>query len=79
MKTDLTLQIPYLVHRSHVDNAVPLRRHSQYLIQNLYHVQLLTLSIIKPVHNGGSVYSQLLQHSTSGGYREMGQRERIDF
>lgn len=66
----LTSQITNLVHRAHVDDAVPLRRHSQNLIQDLLHVQLLTLSIIKPVHYGGAFYSQLLQHSTSGGYRE---------
>ena len=63
-------QITNLVHRAHVDDAVSLRRHSQYLIQNLFHVQLLALSIIKPVHYGGTFHTQLFQHSTSGSYRE---------
>jgi len=60
----------YLVHRAHVDDAVPLRRHSQYLIQDLFHVQLLTLGEIKAVHDGCALHSQLLQHSTSGGCRQ---------
>lgn len=63
-------QITNLVHRAHVDDAVSLRRHPQYLIQNLFHVQLLALSIIEPVHYGGTFYTQLFQHSTSGGYKE---------
>lgn len=57
-----------LMHWTHVDDAVPFRRHSQNLIQDLFHVQLLTLGIVKPINYGCVLYSQLLQHTTSGGY-----------
>lgn len=72
-----TSQMIYLVHRAHVDDAVPLRRHPQYLIQDLFHVQLLTLSIIKAVHYGGTFYSQFLQYSTSGSCREDKHKETV--
>lgn len=55
-----TTQVTHLVHWTHVDDTVPLRRHPEDLIQNLLHVQLLTLSKVKPVYDGGSFYSQLL-------------------
>lgn len=64
-----TLERTDLVHGAHVDDAVPLRRHPQDLIQDLLHVQLLTLSVVEPVDDRGAFHSQLLQHSTSGGYR----------
>lgn len=60
----------HLVHGAHVDDAVPLRRHPQDLIQDLLHVQLLTLSVVEPVDDRGAFHSQLLQHSTSGGCRQ---------
>lgn len=63
-------RVANLVHRTHVDDAVPLRRHSEDLIEDLFHVQLLTLSVIKPVQYGGAFDFQLLQHSTSGCCRD---------
>lgn len=58
-----------LVHGTHVDDAVPLWRRSQDLIQNLLHVQLLTLGVVKAVHDGGPFNAQLLQDATPGGCR----------
>lgn len=63
------------MHGPHVDDAVPLGRYPEDLIQDLLHVQLLTLSKIKSVYNGGAFYPQLLQHSTPGGWKK--QRHRV--
>lgn len=60
----------YLVHWPHVDDAVPLSRYPEDLIQDLFHVQLLALSKVKPIHNGGALHPQLLQHSTPGGCKK---------
>lgn len=68
-------QPAYLMHWPHVDDAVPLGRYPEDLIQDLFHVQLLTLSKIKSIYNGGTFYPQLLQHSTPGGWKK--QRHRV--
>lgn len=68
-----TRQAAYLMHRPHVDDAVPLSRYPEDLIQDLLHVQLLTLSKIKSVYNGGTFYPQLLQHSAPGGWKKQRQ------
>lgn len=75
LQTTDWMQPAYLVHRPHVDDTVPLSRYPEDLIQDLLHVQLLTLSKIKPIHNGGIFYPQLLQHSTPGGWKK--QRDRV--
>lgn len=43
---------PDLFHRTQVDNAISFGRYTQHLIQDLFYVQLLALSIIKTVHYG---------------------------
>lgn len=77
IRTQCLWNVADLVHRAHVDDAIPLWRHSQDLIQDLLHVQLLTLSIVKPVHYWGTFYSQMFQHSTPGGYREGQQTQTV--
>ena len=49
-----------LLHGAHVDDAVPLRRHAQDLIQDLLHVQLLTLGKVQAVDDGCAVHTQVL-------------------
>lgn len=65
-------QMTHLVHRTHVYDAVPLRRHLQDLIQDLLHIELFTLSEVNSVDNWGIFHLQLLQHTTPGGYRQRG-------
>lgn len=58
------------MHRPHVDDAVPLSRYPEDLIQDLFHVQFLTLCKVESIDEGGAFYPQLLQHSTPGGCEE---------
>lgn len=59
-----------LLHGAHVDDAVSLRGHAEDLIQDLLHVQLLTLGVVKAVHYGGTLHLQVLQHSAARGWRD---------